>query len=217
MRSQKLHALIRRLSFIRQSVMHHRKTGAVASSSRFLAKAMIERSFDSPSPARILEVGPGNGAFTHQLISRMRPGDRLTIIEVNPVFCQSLRKRLASDQSWRMKASQIELLETDIASWSADGTFSSIISALPFNNFSPGDVQAILDRLMASLEPGGSLSFFEYSFIKKIGSLFCSKRQKMRIAEINRIICDLLNKMRSESVFIPWNIPPAKVYRLFFN
>src|SRR5689334_23151278 len=43
---------------------------------------------------RILEVGPGTGAVTLQIISDMRPNDQLVLVERNQEFVDHLSQRL---------------------------------------------------------------------------------------------------------------------------
>ena len=45
-------------------------------------------------PIQVLEVGPGTGAFTRQILKHLRSGDRLEIYELNARFCEFLRQNL---------------------------------------------------------------------------------------------------------------------------
>ena len=62
-------------------------------------------------PARILEVGPGTGPVTREILRVLLPDDRLVAVEINPKFVRHLRQRLQSEALFRARAHQIELIE----------------------------------------------------------------------------------------------------------
>src|SRR5437764_7592893 len=84
-------------AFWKVSRRNFRTTGAVLPSSPFLAKALVAPLAGSRPPAYILEVGPGTGAVTKAIVRRMRPGDRLDAVELNPQFAERLRQRIKSE------------------------------------------------------------------------------------------------------------------------
>src|SRR5581483_5471549 len=74
--------------FFREFRRHFPATGAILPSSRFLARALV-RPLRSPRPAcRILEVGPGTGSVTREIVWRMQSGDRLDAVEINGRFVE---------------------------------------------------------------------------------------------------------------------------------
>src|SRR3989344_793476 len=87
------------LSFIKQSLLHPRRTGAIAPSSRHLAQAMLEP-VDFVHAKHIVELGPGTGVFTRMILKRMRKDAKLTVVELNPDFCNNLTK--INDQRLRI-------------------------------------------------------------------------------------------------------------------
>src|SRR5262245_17324028 len=91
--------------FWRQFRQAYNSTGAVLPSGRGLAvalsrfirdvgKAAIARPNGDLAGRRILEVGPGTGAVTLQIIADMRPNDRLVLVERNEQFVAHLQERL---------------------------------------------------------------------------------------------------------------------------
>lgn len=66
-----------------------RQTGAVASSSRFLVKKMVQP-VNFESAKHIVELGPGTGVITRALMQRMGKNTQLTLIEANEDFAQPL-------------------------------------------------------------------------------------------------------------------------------
>src|SRR5215207_8952294 len=99
--------------FWRQFRQAYNSTGAVLPSGRGLAVALSRFVRDggaassaenngstiqpnnAANPRRILEVGPGTGAVTVQIIHDMPPQDRLVLVERNEQFVSHLTRRLA--------------------------------------------------------------------------------------------------------------------------
>ena len=79
--------------FYRQFRQQYRNTGSILPSSRGLARALASQFRNRSGPARVLEVGPGTGAVTVELLDRLRPGDQLDIVEINEDFVSLLRRR----------------------------------------------------------------------------------------------------------------------------
>src|SRR5215210_7643620 len=73
-------------SFFREYRRHVRNTGALLPSSRFLARALVSELRRPRGPSRILEVGPGTGSVTREILRYFRSGDRLDAVEVNGRF-----------------------------------------------------------------------------------------------------------------------------------
>src|SRR4029078_5242521 len=90
--------------FWRQFRQAYNSTGALLPSGRALAAALSsfvrdEKVSNGPQNRaadgrRILEVGPGTGAVTVQIINDMRPQDRLVLVELNEQFVAHLKQRL---------------------------------------------------------------------------------------------------------------------------
>ena len=74
--------------FLQEFRRNFHSTGALAPSGQRLARTLAHyvnhRTDDRPK--RILEVGPGTGAVTRQIIRRMHPADRLDLVEINEAF-----------------------------------------------------------------------------------------------------------------------------------
>jgi len=78
--------------FIRSWLEKPLATGAVAPSSRMLARAMA--SYVDPQIAGpVIELGPGTGPVTEALVAQGVDPARLVLVEFNPTFCRLLRSR----------------------------------------------------------------------------------------------------------------------------
>src|SRR5215467_14345386 len=69
-----------------------RTVGAVTASSRALAAAMVE-GLDLGSGRRIVELGPGTGAFTGAIVERLRPGSEFLAVDIDPAFVRQVQRR----------------------------------------------------------------------------------------------------------------------------
>ncbi len=80
-------------------IKHIRRTGAIAPSSSFLVREMIQGMLALKSkaqqPLRILELGPGTGVITKAIIAHMSPDDHLDVVELDPKFYQHIESNYA--------------------------------------------------------------------------------------------------------------------------
>lgn len=76
--------------FIKEFIVSPRQTGAILPSGPALTEAMLTP-INFSEALHIVELGPGTGAFTHQILRKMRPDAHLTVIEVNKEFIKKMR------------------------------------------------------------------------------------------------------------------------------
>src|SRR4051812_25942853 len=155
-------------AFWKVSRRHFRTTGAVLPSSPFLAKALVAPLAGPRLPAYILEVGPGTGAVTKAISRRMRPGDRLDAVELNPLFAERLRHRIAVEPFFDDHRDDIAVIESAVEELPGEAVYDFIVSGLPFNNFPSTLVRRIFRAYSRLLKPGGVLSYFEYVFVRHL-------------------------------------------------
>ena len=84
--------------FLRQARRDFLRTGAIAPSSRFLARAICSEMRRAGPPVRALEAGAGTGALTGEILESLPDGSRLDIYELNPVFAEHLASAYGSRQ-----------------------------------------------------------------------------------------------------------------------
>ena len=131
---------------------HH--TGAVLPSGGFLAAELSRGLAADLPPVRILEVGPGTGSVTRAIAKRMRPGDRLDAVEINPRFAELLTARLQSAPALSPHRERITVINAPLQEVPGEAVYDLLVSGLPLNNFSPADVRSIFDayrRLLGAL------------------------------------------------------------------
>ena len=99
------------LTFFRQFRQRFETTGAIAPSSRFLARAITRylRQRTTDQPVRVLEIGPGTGAFTNSIVKHLQVGDRFDLVELNESFADHLRSRFETEPGWNRVAAFSEV------------------------------------------------------------------------------------------------------------
>jgi len=73
------------LLFLGRFLRHPRTVGAVAPSSRRLARALVAPMRQVPG-TRIAELGPGTGIVTREIAASLSPVARALAIDLDPVF-----------------------------------------------------------------------------------------------------------------------------------
>jgi phosphatidylethanolamine/phosphatidyl-N-methylethanolamine N-methyltransferase len=200
--------------FIRESRRHFRDTGALLPSSRFVARALVSELRKWHPPSRILEVGPGTGSVTAQILRHLLPGDRLDLVEVNRHFIEMLEWRFAEEGKFWRHRDQAKLIHAAVENLPGEASYDFIISGLPLNNFSVAQVREIYRVYNRLLKPGGTLTYYEYVFIRQLKTPFSDRRERRRLYRIGRVVGEYIRtyQVRRQRVFI--NMPPAVVRHL---
>src|SRR5262245_121566 len=196
--------------FYSQFRNHFTTTGAIAPSSLQLAKVVVFPLSERPArPIAVLEVGPGTGSFTHEILRHLRPGDRLDIYELNPKFYSFLVKTLDEDTVSRRRV-QLRIYNADIRSLRTEFQYDFIISGLPFYAFEPQTVSKILDIYLENLAPAGVLSYFEYVLTPEFKSRFLKFADRDRMIQVGKTVRSFVQKYEYRCSDVWWNLPPAK-------
>ena len=218
----------RRLSenalFFREYLRNFHSTGALLPSGRFLAAALArfvgQRSGDGEGrsvavqPRRILEVGPGTGAVTRHIITRMGKADLLDLVELNETFVKQLKHRFEHEPAFQAVADRARVLHCPVEELPHDRTYDVIVSGLPLNNFSAALVEQILATLVGLLSPGGTLSFFEYIAVRPARALVSGRAERARLRGVAAAMRAILDRheIRRDAVWL--NVTPAWVHHV---
>jgi phospholipid N-methyltransferase len=165
---------------------------------------------------RILEVGPGTGAVTNEIVRAMRPSDHLDLVERNEQFVAHLQARF-EDSPLLARANvddQVSLIHASVEDVPEDKPYDVIVSGLPLNNFSLELVEQILEKLQRLLAPGGTLSFFEYVAVRRAKSLVSKSAERERLRGITRIFTELFSSREIARDLVLANVPPAWVHHV---
>ena len=178
-------------SFLRAWMADPLRVAAIAPSSRALAQ-MITAEITAAS-APVIELGPGTGVFTRQLLARGIPEEQLALVEYGSAFIQLLAHRFPAARVMWMDAAKL----SSVCLFGGDRAVA-VVSGLPFLSMTPKQVMAILAEAFGYLRHDGAFYQFTYG-------LSCP---------VPRVVLDQLGL---ESVRIGRalvNVPPAAVYRI---
>jgi phosphatidylethanolamine/phosphatidyl-N-methylethanolamine N-methyltransferase len=176
--------------FIRSWLEDPFSVGAVAPSGRPLARIMTR---ELAAGHRVVELGPGTGTFTRQILTRGVVERDLILIERCPGFADLLEQRFPAATVLRGDATarQEGLVPHR-------GAIDFVISGLPLVLFSREQKHRLLREAFRLLTPSGALYQFTYG-----GRCPVERRQLERSGLEARCIG-----------FIALNMPPAFVYRI---
>ena len=185
--------------FFRQCRRQFKTTGAILPSSRFLARALASEIAKAQGPARILEVGPGTGSVTRQILRRMQHRDQLDAVEINANFIVRLLGRLEADRAYQRHRDRVRIIHSAVEDLPGEGTYDFIVSGLPLNNFPVEMVRRIFRTYSRLLKPGGILTYYEYQFIRHIKSPFENRRERRRLYRVGRVVSEYIRERRRRS------------------
>ena len=203
--------------FFEQFWRRYQTTGAVLPSGRRLSKALCRyaaESNGSRAPRQILEVGPGTGPATAQLVRLLDDQDHLRIVELTEDFVAFLRHRFANEPEFQRVADRCQIVHDRLENLPHDRQYDVIVSGLPLNNFPIDVVESLLDCFERLLKPGGVVSFFEYIAIRKAKAAVSGRQDRARLQGIAERIDRFLSgrEIRRDSVLL--NVPPAWVHHV---
>jgi len=208
-------SLRNQMVFLSQFGKQFETTGSLIASSRFLAKTITRFLADRPDrPIRVLECGPGTGAFTNRIVRHLRPGDMFDLVELNESFVDVLNHRFQSEASWNAVRDQSTIHEVPLQDFETEGNYDFVISGLPLNNFPPQLVAEIMEVYFRLLKPDGTLSYFEYMYIRPIRNSVAPGAGGKKIREIHQIVESYLTRHRVARDSVLLNTPPAWVQHL---
>jgi len=138
-----------------------KSVGALAPSSKYLVNRMLKH-IDFSKDITILELGPGTGVVTKKLLANMTSASKVTCLELNPQFCESLNQKYNS--------AQVEIVNgsaNDLCSLFKSASFDYVVSGLPLAIFNKDSVNDILAGCIDSLKESGKFVQFQYSLASK--------------------------------------------------
>lgn len=176
-------------TFINTFFAERKTVGAVAPSSRFLVNSMCNK-IDFKGARCIIELGPGTGVFTTELLKRAPENCKIVLIELNDTFFDILVKKFSDKRLIIVNASadEIEAIMKEHQLPTAD----AVLSSLPLTVIPEMIKKRIVIGTYNALRKGGVYVQYQYSLNAK--KLLELKYGRLRVN------------------FVPVNIPPAFVY-----
>lgn len=152
--------------FLKEFIKHPRYTGAIAPSSPKLAKEMVSQ-IDFQTVKCIVELGPGTGVFTKEIIEKKQNDTQLILVEINEIFAKDLRRAYANEPNVHVIEGSAENLQTLLEQLHIK-TVDCILSGLPFTSL-PNEVSSrILTDVKKVLIETGRFITFQYSLVKQV-------------------------------------------------
>ncbi|MEV7200864.1 class I SAM-dependent methyltransferase [Streptomyces griseoluteus] len=201
--------------FLIEAARDLRTTGAVAPSSRALARLLTDPVREHGTrPLNILEAGAGTGSVTRALIPRLSPGSRLDIVEANARFASRLRRLVRTHPRLAGQGERVRVHHTLVEQLDTGRPYDVIVSGLPFTNFLPEQVETIMSRYMDLLHPGGTLTYFAYRGTRYARALTASRAEARRHRAVEEVLAAYQRRYAVGRWTVWGNVPPATVWQL---
>jgi phospholipid N-methyltransferase len=199
-------------SFLTEFFRNRKLTGSMMPSSRFLADALVQPLSACHDRKQVLEIGPGTGPVTLRIADFLRPGDRFVMVEANPKFCEILHDLCRGQLAAKLEGVEVEIHCSLLEQVETQAGFDYAISGLPLNNFPVDVVRRILRSIEMLMSPTGTLSYFEYLWVRKVlGRLRMLARGNPWPLRSSKVLDRFLERHRVTEHPVLLNFPPALV------
>lgn len=148
------------LLFFKRMLANPLRVGYVVPSSPALTRKTA-RCIDFSKPRTVVELGPGEGCHTRQIVRRMNADSRLLLVELDPHFADHLREQFAGDTRITVvQGDALHLPEITAAHGCEEPDY--IVSGIPFTIMG----EELRERLLASIARalGPESVFITYQF-----------------------------------------------------
>jgi phosphatidylethanolamine/phosphatidyl-N-methylethanolamine N-methyltransferase len=135
-------------------------TASMFPSSRHLANALT-RPIDFRRARTVVELGPGTGAVTNEILKRLRPDAKLFAIDINPIFIDHLSATCSDPRLIPLHGSATDLLSLlpphDV------GPVDAVVSSLGLTSMEPRARMFIMRQIGACLAAHGTMTQYQYA------------------------------------------------------
>ena len=147
-------------TFAGQAWANFQKTASVVPSSRFLAEAMVE-----PLPLHaakvVVELGPGTGVMTRELLQLVPDGCQVLAFEINPQFIEYLRNEVQRPAP-RGGRKRCRERGRGAAASGATPAWTPFLSSLGFGTMPEAFSHQVIRGLRPFLDGGSGFTQFQY-------------------------------------------------------
>jgi phospholipid N-methyltransferase len=179
----------RPLVFLKGFLRNPKEVGSVIPSSKFLTRRVLQ--CGNVSEARVIvELGPGTGVLTREILRNMPKDGRLIAVEINPKFVRVLEQEFKDPRVSVFEGSATDL-ERALEKAGVDHA-DLVVSGIPFSTMGRGPGYRTLRAARKILGPGGR--FVAYQFRSHV----------RRLAE------PLFGPAETHHGI--WNFPPMRIY-----
>lgn len=200
--------------FFKEFLNEFHTTGSCFPTSRWAAEALTNPIREKRTPKKILELGPGTGSVTTQILSDLIPGDEVTICEINERFMNTLKSKLASNTEFQKHSQNIEFFLGPMQELPETKKYDLIVCALPFLNFNLEMVREIFEKLKRLSSENSVMTYYEYVGIRSLRKNVGPKPSKHRFQEIDAFFKTIYTAHQMKRTRIWLNVMPINIYTL---
>ncbi|MFM2319260.1 MAG: putative phospholipid N-methyltransferase [Pseudomonadota bacterium] len=175
-------------SFMLEWVKAPLVTASVLPSSERLARKMVKGL--NADVGKVIELGPGTGVFTRQLLACGIPEEQLVLIELNRKFAKNIQETYPKAMVVNGAAESLTRLHLK--------EVGAVVSGLPFLSMKDKQIDDILRGAFQVLKHGGVFIQFTYGHRCPV---------KAHILQHHGLVAE-------RSSFVLNNFPPASVYHI---
>lgn len=175
--------------FLSTFFSERKQVGAVAPSGKFLVNSMCNK-IDFNDTNIIIELGPGTGVFTAEILKRAKKDAKIILFELNEEFFNLLVEKFDDPRLDILYRSADEIEE--VLKERGIEHVDAILSSLPLTVIPKEVKEKIVEQSHEALKPNGVYVQYQYSLSAK----------KLLEATFGKLTLG----------FVPINVPPAFVY-----
>jgi phosphatidylethanolamine/phosphatidyl-N-methylethanolamine N-methyltransferase len=158
------------LTFLGALIRNPRAVGAIVPSSVFLARRMVR---DVAPASRVVELGPGTGVITREILARNGESGSFFAVDVNRAFVDRIRRAWPGIDCVCASAEILPALAAERGWPEVD----HIVSGLPFATLPSATTRLILDGVQQVLRSGGTFTTFQYVHAYRVPSAAAFRRE----------------------------------------
>ncbi|MEM1264773.1 MAG: rRNA adenine N-6-methyltransferase family protein [Pseudomonadota bacterium] len=177
--------------FLREWARNPLEVAAVAPSSTGLARLITSEISSETGP--VLEIGPGIGAFTAQLLANGVAPQNLTLLEKNSTFARALEREFPT-----VRVVNTDAAEVDLTALTNGRPYRAVVSGLGLVSMERRVVAQMLRRIFLNMSEDGAFYQFTYG-------LRCPVPARLMLG---------LGLQAEKLGRVWWNCPPAAAYRI---
>ncbi len=145
--------------FFQESMRSLGPTASLIPSSRHLANALLEP-IDFHRARTLVELGPGTGAITSQILRRLRPDGRLFAVDINETFINHLRTTCKDPRLIALCGSAADI--PSLLRFHNAPPVDAVVSSLGLTSMDHRTRTVILRQISDCLDANGVLTQYQY-------------------------------------------------------
>jgi phosphatidylethanolamine/phosphatidyl-N-methylethanolamine N-methyltransferase len=178
--------------FLKQFLNTPFGVGSITPSSKKMAKLMVA-SLDVEPGDMVVELGPGTGVFTRELLAQGVAPDKLILVEFNADFAAHLRDEFPGVHVEQGDASALPVLLQRLGHQKV----KRIVSGIPMRSMKPHQRMSITTAIADSLDVGGVVVQFTY----------------VKLPPLSKVAAKVGGLLGRQTAMALNNVPPAFVWR----